>query len=269
MSIVLAFRVLFLGSVLAMFPVYSADAHIFYRDIQALDASPTTNPDGSTTYNAIGQLQSNGAWANGTDHDWGNSHDIPWYKFAVADPLGANVSLTVSGGVTQVGTLTVLGDLTPAFSLYSGLLPDQAHDDTPTLPTPVGKDGLWQALADTTMANDAEEVGTIQYLAHGGAVNSTSQQATLSMFLGPGLYTVAPGGSCYECFPHSERLDPASPFYDPNYASQITAIENNAAARRGLEVTLTVQPVPLPAAVWLFGSGVAGLAGLARRRMTT
>lgn len=29
-----------------------------------------------------------------------------------------------------------------------------------------------------------------------------------------------------------------------------------------------VSPVPLPAAAWLFGSGVIGLAGLARRRMT-
>jgi uncharacterized membrane protein len=28
-------------------------------------------------------------------------------------------------------------------------------------------------------------------------------------------------------------------------------------------------PVPVPAAVWLFGSGLAGLIGLARRRMTS
>lgn len=31
--------------------------------------------------------------------------------------------------------------------------------------------------------------------------------------------------------------------------------------------TLTLTPVPLPAAAWFFGSGVIGLAGLARRRM--
>jgi hypothetical protein len=29
-----------------------------------------------------------------------------------------------------------------------------------------------------------------------------------------------------------------------------------------------VQPVPLPAAVWLFGSGLAGVLALARRRMS-
>lgn len=32
--------------------------------------------------------------------------------------------------------------------------------------------------------------------------------------------------------------------------------------------TITVSPVPVPAAVWLFGSGLIGLAGLARRHMT-
>lgn len=245
---------------------WSADAHIAYRDIQAL-GTPTSNADGSTTFTLINQLQSNGAWANATDDDWGNTHDIPWYKFAVTDPFGAQVSLRISGGVTQVGTLTVAGDLTPAFSLYSGLLPALAHDDSPIYPLPFGKDGQWQALADTTVANDTE-IGTIQYLAHGGELNSTSQQATLSMYLGPGLYTVAPGGSCYECFPHYERLDPASPLYDPNYENIIIGIENNAAARRGFELALTIapQPVPLPAAAWLFGSGVIGLVGLARRR---
>lgn len=246
---------------------WNADAHIAYRDIQVL-GTPTSNPDGSTTYALTNQLQGNGAWANATDHDWGNTHDIPWYKFAITDPLGAQVSLRIAGGVTQVGTLTVLGDLTPAFSLYGGLLPALAHDDSPIHPLPFDKDGQWQALADTTVANDTE-IGTIQYLAHGGEVNSTSQQATLSMYLGPGLYTVAPGGSCYECFPHYERLDPASPLYDPNYENQIIPIENNAAARRGFELALTIgpQPVPLPAAAWLFGSGVIGLVGVARRRM--
>lgn len=261
-----ACRALMIAAVLSLTVPWNAGAHISYRDIQTV-GTPTTNPDGSTTYDLINHLQSNGAWADATDHDWGNTHNTPWYKFAVSDPLGAQVSLTISGGVTQVGTLSVVGDLTPAFSLYSGLLPTLGHDHSDVLPPPPDKDGQWQALADTTLANDGGEIATIHYLAHAGEVNSTSQQATLSMYLGPGLYTVVPGGTCYECYPHYERLDPASPFYDPSYEERLIPIENNANARRGFELRLTIQPVPLPAAVWLFGSGVIGLVGLARRRM--
>ena len=36
----------------------------------------------------------------------------------------------------------------------------------------------------------------------------------------------------------------------------------------GYQATLTTAPVPVPAAVWLFGSGVAGVIAFARRRMS-
>ncbi|NOS81638.1 MAG: VPLPA-CTERM sorting domain-containing protein [Nitrospira sp.] len=40
----------------------------------------------------------------------------------------------------------------------------------------------------------------------------------------------------------------------------------DGAAFLGANIRGSASPVPLPAAVWLFGSGVAGLVGLARRR---
>ncbi|MCP9442304.1 MAG: VPLPA-CTERM sorting domain-containing protein [Nitrospira sp.] len=45
----------------------------------------------------------------------------------------------------------------------------------------------------------------------------------------------------------------SNPFEFPNFTAHVTVVAS---------------PVPLPAALWLFGSGVIGLAGLAQRRLT-
>jgi hypothetical protein len=245
-----------------------AAAHIVYKDIQTLGTA-TVNPDGSTRYALLGALNGNGAWANATDADWGNSHDIPWYKFSVTNPSGAYVTLSVAGGVTSVSGITVLGDLTPAFSLYSGLLPIQAHDGAASYPIPFDKDGGWLALADTTLGNDAGDVGTIEYIGHAGSVDGTDQTVSLvRLLLGQGAYTVALGGACYECFPHYERLDPSNPAYDPNYENLIIDIENDAGTKRGYSMNLTIQAVPVPAAIWFLGSGLIGLGIRARKART-
>jgi hypothetical protein len=39
-----------------------------------------------------------------------------------------------------------------------------------------------------------------------------------------------------------------------------------AAPLLGLDLRIELQPVPVPAAVWLFGNDLLGLAGIARRR---
>lgn len=191
-----------LAALTGFVPTPDAAAHIVYFDIPSL-GTPTVNPDGSTTYALTRSLAGNGAWANATDADWGNSHDIPWYSFTVTNPGGALIDLSLAGGIDRVGPLVVRGDFAPAFTLYSGLLPESAHDDNGILPLPFGKDGAWQALADTTMANDAGEIGTVTYLAHAGEVNGTAQTVSLDdQYLAPGSYTVALGSSCYECWPH-------------------------------------------------------------------
>lgn len=271
-----------------------ATAHIHYLDLQS--QFQTAHADGSTTYDYTGIVKGNGVWANAADANWANSHSIPWHKFDVTDPGGAYIDLSVTGGVTEYSGLDLLGDLTPAFTLYRGLLPEGAHDGATPLP---GKEGMWNALGDTTMgngpgpvydysgvtydpvtgaqigepvlvSNDPGEVGTIGYLAHAGQVDGTATSVSLNhLFLAPGSYTVALGGACYECFPHPERLDPASPFYDPTYGDRLISIEDDAEVTRGFNLGLTVHPVPVPAAVWLFGSGLVGLAGLARRKMKT
>ncbi|NOS80974.1 MAG: hypothetical protein HOP32_05265 [Nitrospira sp.] len=86
-----------LAALTGFVPAPDASAHIFYFDLQAL-GTQTVHPDGSTTYALTASLQGNGAWANATDADWGNSHNIPWYTFTVSNPEGANVGLSLTPG---------------------------------------------------------------------------------------------------------------------------------------------------------------------------
>lgn len=259
-----------------LIPYQNAAAHTSYLNMQATNTtnnSQTINNDGSVSYNVLGRVLSNGAWANAADENWGNSHWIPWYKFEITNPQGAIIDLSVVGGVTSLPAspaLTLLADLTPAFTLYRGLVPDHAHDGANQVP---GKVGMWQALADTTMGNgigdvydangnflynDPGTVSTINYLTHRGTVDGTETTASLNnLFLTPGSYTLTVGGTCYECFPQYERTDPSHPDYDPNYENNIIAIEDDAAIYRGVNMALTVHPVPVPGAIWLMASGLA------------
>lgn len=58
---------------------------------------------------------------------------------------------------------------------------------------------------------------------------------------------------------------------DVNFGSTLTVPEANAYAIQftgagGFEMVVDVQPVPVPAAVWLFGTGLLGLIGFSRRK---
>jgi hypothetical protein len=273
------------------FPAQQAAAHIAYRDIFETADSQITNPDGSVTYDSNYVNKGNNySWAMAAQPEWMDSHTIPWYKFDITNADGAIINLSVSGGVTKPfgeGTDTYLGDLTPAFTLYKGLLPGAAHDGATLIE---GKLGMWNALGDTTMgngpgpiydidpvtgetilvSNDPGTVATIHYLTHAGSVGSTATSVSINnYFLEAGSYTIALGGTCLECYARIEKLDPTSPLYDPNFTEEeFFALENNGQLQRGFNLNLTVQPVPVPTAIWLMSSGLLAFLDLAKRKTT-
>lgn len=240
-------------------------------------------------------VESNTGWLNGVS----NGADSHLVKFFGVELSTTSTVSVFAEGLSGIGTAS--SDLVPSISLYSGKAPYQAHDQAPIpvdyngdgLPDPFdpnqngtplytfapGQTGVFFATQDTTMWNDpvdrynvaglqadyaagnltvdgdgngiinqadvalmVPEIGTISYVDH--IFNSTNPSVEWSGTLGPGFYTFLVGGS------------------DPNEPAA------TASLLRGLRVNFEAAPIPLPAAMWLFGSGLAGLAAWAQRRRT-
>lgn len=261
-----------------------AAAHVSYSN------AGTFNGTDIVTYSqTLHQYKAYG-WVAGTNPELGDSHGIGgvsarWYRFALLEP-----------GLVDIAVIQQTEGLDPAFTLYRGVLPLSAHDDTLTDPlnpldpitfepiqNPLDADpsglylphsgyrdtvnrtyaGQFDAFGDWSMANDAGQWAKIEYviavsgtsasdpsrgLTWGGNGNHDTAVGTgeslLAYYLPPGTYSVAIGG---------ERCN-----------------DNTTACRGGFysaTFSLRVQPVPLPATLWLMGSALGGLGLLGRRRL--
>ncbi|HBA66471.1 MAG TPA: hypothetical protein DCZ48_09940 [Methylococcaceae bacterium] len=232
------------------FPTQQASAHISWINLTNL--TPVIDGD-KHIYSANSIVSGNYGWADAMDEDWGDSHQGAWIQFTLTE--SSNVKIHVESDYQDTflnfnGNLFPLkiGDLTPGFSLYSGVLPDEAHDYS--VPPPAGKEGAWNGQGTTTMGNDDGEVGTIYYIGHAGEIDGLATAVSWMGTLEAGIYTVAIGGTCYE----RENCGAFNRFNADN-------------AMRGFDINLTVAPVPLPAAIWLMGAGLFGLGAFRKRSL--
>lgn len=306
---------------------FPALAHVAYVDLNGpanhitTDFIGTSIADGCAAF-TTGCMSSLSftkfGWANGTTDVLGDSHyvttDAEFWKFH----LDANSDVTINFTQGQAG-------LDPAFSVYSGLLPVAAHDDTPldplnpTTPSPpfpkqpspsdarLNPDntpdtnaadyyfhdgfrdtknhtyiGQFDAFANWSMSNGSTW-SKIDYLASTSAraVSVTDSGGTVHSWGGNGNHNTAVGtGESLTLF----NLAPGDYFIAAGGEAASTTLANGggtctayvangctAAALAHFYGTVTfsavpVSAVPVPAAVWLFGSALAGMGFFGRRR---
>ncbi|MHB8624249.1 MAG: hypothetical protein ACYC9J_09450 [Sulfuricaulis sp.] len=189
--------------------------------------------------------------------------------FAFDDNANNKVDTTEKFGLSQGTTGLVIGATTPAGAYHPGApLPG----DTNEIDKPfyffgdTGSDYLTVAATGSTTAGLNLSGWTMAW-------------DTVSIVLGSGAWTpLNCGADIAGCGAHTFTNGNAQLIWDGVYGDAYTL--NYAATTppgdpsgiSGVQYFLhlegTVQAVPLPTAVWLFGSGLMGLLGVARRRQT-
>lgn len=284
-----------LGLILAGSPVGTALAHVGYTSLGGDYSNVTLNSTAA----------SNAGWIAGQDSTtWANSHDNRFFTFTLANTMQVNFTITgtntngngilnpgysIFTGAGLAGAHDGAGNL-PAgaavplsylsaqtgFASWSPFAGTNDEIDAANGATPLTTQhwGQYRSNADVTMSTDGLPlatppvpgvVSTIVYTGLSGS-NDTGNTVTGSYLLGPGIYSLVVGG--------------ANPFDLQTYLSAAIATNGNYsatqdpailaaynAARLARTFSIEFAAVPLPAAVYLFGSGLVGIAAFARRRM--
>jgi hypothetical protein len=272
--------------------VGQSSAHVVYGNSLFSDASivdPITGVAGvgSAFSNQDRTVRSNAGWVAGLDATTGgDTHNTRFMYFNLAE--AATINFTVNATANSNGASL----LNPGYSLFSGAVPNVSHDggyypgkttfaswspfaaenaDILAQPDNGGIGARWgdfRANADVTMRADDSLgnpiVSTMAYTGLFGA-NSNGNSISGQYTLGPGLYTIVVGGvnSTDLAALLSHAIATNGDYTTPSGA--LTGY-NNARLARNFNIQFDVAPVPLPAAVWLFGSGLAGVIAIARRR---
>jgi hypothetical protein len=284
------------------FSAGQVSAHVGYGNSLFSDASiidPVTGVLGTGIVNSTPNrtVASNAGWIAGLDATTqANSHDNRFLYFNLADSTTINFTIT---GTANTNGASVLN---PGYSIFSGIVPPSSHDgaiqNDAYLAAQTGFAswssfagantaivnaggtittdhwGQYRSNGDVTMSKDvltgqtypADQgaVSTMFYTGLFGA-NSTGNTVTGQYTLGPGLYSLVVGGANSTDLAAllSHAMATEGDYTTPSGA--LTGY-NNARLARTFNIAFNVTPVPLPAAVWLFGSGVVGVIAFARRR---
>lgn len=281
-----------LGAAGLFLSVGHASAHVVFGNSLFSDASitdPITGAFGvgSQFSNQDRNVRSNAGWVAGLDATTGgDTHNTRFMYFNLAQ------AQTVDFAITATANSNGAGLLNPGYSIFSGAVPNVSHDggyypgkttfaswspfaaeNANILAQPdnggIGERwGDFRAIADVTMrADDATNNPIVSTMTYTGlfGLNSNGNAISGHYQLGPGLYTLVVGGTDMSELGAllSHAIATNGDYTTPSGA--LTGY-NNARLARNFNIQFNVSPVPIPAAVWLFGSGLVSVIAFARRR---
>lgn len=234
-------------------------------------------------------------WGDGTHALLGDSHKVDFFNFR----LDQTSTVTIKWNVDSDGTY-----IDSAFTLYSGVMNYQSHDDAnekanpsvvpsgkvqdvlDSLTAPVDAQGIASSFRDTSKAGSpGTYVGQFNALANWGQSNVSGNWGNVAFIAGVNANAnaeVAANGFSANAEDTLETLviTLTAGNYTIAASGALGAIANAALGTLGavdsfglsnmhgrLEFSAAAaSPVPVPGAVWLFGTVLAGFVGLNRRK---
>lgn len=263
----------------------------------------TLNPTLGVNTSLNSTASSNAGWIAGQDATtWANSHDNRFFTFNLTDTMTIDFTITGTNtntnGILNPGYSIFAGTVPGGSHDGAGNLPAGAavplsyvgaqtgfatwspfaatNDEIDANNGPGGLTtahwGQYRSNADVTMSTDGLPLavppipGTVSTMTFTGFSGSNASGASVSgqYTLGAGIYSLVVGGA--NPFNLATYLADAIAT-NGDYTTPSAALTAYNADRLARTFNLQFSAVPIPAAVYLFGSGLIGLVGLARRKM--
>lgn len=191
--------------------------------------------------NGLGGPPNNNGW----------NHTTKWFSFTVGSPTAVDIKVTNSNNTAGFN---------PAFSLFqtAGAYNGANHSnhiwnqtgitgESAFMTAGSGNDKVtdWLGYANSGRTGWTNGAGTVIGTGSPGSSVVAGTSADLMLHLAAGQYLIGMGGSCY-----TDGTATACGAGTPNFSLAINS----------------VSAVPIPAAVWLFGSALAGMGVIGRRK---
>ena len=241
-------------------------------------------------------------WGAGTTAKLGDSHKVDFFNFRLTEESTVDISWNIDADDGAGGLL----NLDSAFTLYSGTLNYQGHDDgneklnpnvlglppvggkkqdaLDSLTAPADAQGITSSYRNTTASGPVPYVGQYNSLANWGQANVSGQWGNIAVLKAVNANTGAASTDGYSVNASDAietlRIVLGAGNYTIGASGALGAIANAGAGTLGsidslgltnLHGRLTfsaasVAAVPVPAAVWMFLTGMLGVLGLNRRK---